>query len=64
MKVSVMHEDQNVLDIMQALNRELRLPAFRPRLEPALYKDAFGGRAPASHFLGELLVERCLLNRD
>jgi hypothetical protein len=60
-----MHEDQNVLDIVQALNRELRWPAFRPRLEPALYKDAFGGRAPASHhFLGELLVERCLLNRD
>ena len=31
-----MHEDQNVLDIVQALNRELRWPAFRPRLEPAL----------------------------
>ena len=59
-----MHEDQNVLDIVQALNRELRWPAFRPRLEPALYKDAFGGRAPASYFLGALLVERCLLNRD
>ena len=58
-----MHEDQNVLDIVQALNRELRWPAFRPRLEPALHKDAFGGRAPASHFLGALLVERCLLNR-
>ena len=59
-----MHEDQNVLDIVQALNRELRWPAFRPWFEPALYKDAFGGCAPASRFLGELLVERCLLNRD
>ena len=59
-----MHEDQNVLDIVQALNRELRWPAFRPRLEPALYKDAFGGPRSGGYFLGELLVDRCLLNRD
>jgi phage terminase large subunit len=34
---------------------------FRPLLEPARYKGAFGGRGSGkSHFFGETLVERCL----
>ena len=35
--------------------------AFRPLLDPARYKGAYGGRGSGkSHFFGELLVERCL----
>jgi phage terminase large subunit len=38
-------------------------PVFRPLLEPARYKGAYGGRGSGkSHFFGELLVERCLVN--
>ena len=38
-------------------------PIFRPLLEPARYKAAYGGRGSGkSHFFGELLVERCLVN--
>ena len=34
---------------------------FRPLLDPARYKGAYGGRGSGkSHFFGELLVERCL----
>ena len=34
---------------------------FRPLLEPARYKGAYGGRGSGkSHFFGELLVESCL----
>jgi phage terminase large subunit len=37
-------------------------PVFRPLLEPARYKGAYGGRGSGkSHFFGELLVEECLL---
>src|SRR6476659_915567 len=36
-------------------------PVFRPLLEPARYKGAFGGRGSGkSHFFGELMVARCL----
>lgn len=36
-------------------------PIFRPLLEPARYKGAYGGRGSGkSHFFGELLVEECL----
>lgn len=36
-------------------------PVFRPLLEAARYKGAFGGRGSGkSHFFGELLVEECL----
>ena len=36
---------------------------FRPLLEPARYKGAYGGRGSGkSHFFGELMVERCLVN--
>ena len=32
-------------------------------LEPARYKGAYGGRGSGkSHFFGELMVERCLVN--
>lgn len=35
---------------------------FHPLLEPARYKGAHGGRGSGkSHFFGEMLVERCLL---
>jgi phage terminase large subunit len=38
-------------------------PIFRPLLEPARYEAAYGGRGSGkSHFFGELLVERCLVN--
>src|SRR5262250_877515 len=38
-------------------------PIFRPLLEPARYKGAYGGRGSGkSHFFGELMVERCLVN--
>src|SRR6516225_9507719 len=38
-------------------------PVFRPLLEPARYKGAYGGRGSGkSHFFGELMVERCLVN--
>jgi phage terminase large subunit len=38
-------------------------PVFRPLLEPTRYKGAFGGRGSGkSHFFGELMVERCLVN--
>src|SRR5262249_52983884 len=44
--------------------RTLRIPTaqvFRPLLEPARYKGAFGGRGSGkSHFFGELMVEECL----
>jgi phage terminase large subunit len=34
---------------------------FRPLLEPARYKGAYGGRGSGkSHFFGELMVEECL----
>jgi phage terminase large subunit len=37
-------------------------PVFRPLLEPARYKGAYGGRGSGkSHFFGELMVERCLM---
>lgn len=37
-------------------------PIFRPLLEPARYKGAHGGRGSGkSHFFGEALVERCLI---
>jgi phage terminase large subunit len=37
---------------------------FRPLLEPARYKATWGGRGSGkSHFMGEALVERCLLER-
>jgi phage terminase large subunit len=37
---------------------------FRPLLEPARYKGAYGGRGSGkSHFFGELLVEHCLAER-
>jgi phage terminase large subunit len=37
---------------------------FRPLLEPARYKGAFGGRGSGkSHFFGELLVEDCLAQK-
>lgn len=36
---------------------------FRPLLEPARYKGAFGGRGSGkSHFFAEALIERCLLH--
>jgi phage terminase large subunit len=36
-------------------------PVFRPLLEPARYKGAYGGRSSGkSNFFGELLVEECL----
>jgi len=42
----------------------LRIPTaqvFRPLLEPARYKGAFGGRGSGkSHFFGSLVVEECL----
>src|ERR1700756_1158120 len=35
---------------------------FRPLLEPARYKGAYGGRGSGkSHFFGELMVEECLM---
>src|SRR5215813_12245377 len=38
-------------------------PVFRPLLEPARYKGAYGGRGSGkSHFFGDLMVERCLVN--
>src|SRR6516164_3970150 len=38
-------------------------PVFRPLLEPARYKGAYGDRGSGkSHFFGELMVERCLVN--
>src|SRR5262249_18158581 len=38
-------------------------PVFRPLLEPARYKGAYGGRGSGkSHFFGELMVERGLVN--
>src|SRR5215472_5064057 len=38
-------------------------PVFRPLLEPARYKGAYGGRGSGkSHFFGVLMVERCLVN--
>jgi phage terminase large subunit len=44
--------------------RTLRIPTaqvFRPLLEPARYKCAFGGRGSGkSHFFGGLVVEECL----
>jgi phage terminase large subunit len=44
----------NVLQIPTA-------PVFRPLLEPARYKGAYGGRGSGkSNFFGELLVEECL----
>jgi phage terminase large subunit len=37
-------------------------PVFRPLLEPARYKGAYGGRGSGkSHFFGELMVEECLM---
>ena len=37
---------------------------FRPLLEPARYKGAYGGRGSGkSHFFGELLVEECQATR-
>lgn len=37
---------------------------FKPLLEPARYKGAFGGRGSGkSHFFGELLVEECLAEK-
>jgi len=45
----------------------LRIPTaqvFRPLLEPARYKGAFGGRGCGkSHFFGGLVVEECLRER-
>jgi phage terminase large subunit len=42
----------------------LRIPTasvFRPLLEPARYKGAYGGRGSGkSHFFGEMMVEECL----
>jgi hypothetical protein len=36
---------------------------FRPLLEPARYKGAYGGRGSGkSHFFGELMVEECLMD--
>jgi phage terminase large subunit len=36
---------------------------FEPLLQPSRFKGAWGGRGGGkSHFFGELLVERCLLN--
>ena len=36
-------------------------PVFRPLLEDARYKGAYGGRGSGkSHFFGELMVEECL----
>jgi phage terminase large subunit len=36
---------------------------FEPLLQPARFKGAWGGHGGGkSHFFGELLVERCLLN--
>jgi phage terminase large subunit len=44
----------NVLSIPTA-------PVFRPLLEPARYRAAWGGRGSGkSNFFGELLVEECL----
>jgi phage terminase large subunit len=38
-------------------------PVFKPLLAPARYKGAYGGRGSGkSHFFGELMVERCLMN--
>jgi phage terminase large subunit len=37
---------------------------FRPLLEPARYKGAYGGRGSGkSHFFAELVVEDCLRER-
>jgi len=37
---------------------------FHPLLEPSRYKGAYGGRGSGkSHFFGEMLVERCLLEK-
>ena len=37
---------------------------FRPLLEPSRYKATWGGRGSGkSHFMGEALVERCLMQR-
>ena len=36
-------------------------PIFRPLLEPARYKGAYGGRGSGkSHFFAELMVEECI----
>ena len=47
-----------------SLSNILRIPTapiFRPLLEPARYKGAYGGRGSGkSHFFGELMVEECL----
>lgn len=49
--------------------RKKKLPietaaVFRPLLEPARYKGAYGGRGSGkSHFFAELLIEDCLLHR-
>src|SRR5262249_14592891 len=38
-------------------------PVFRPLLEPARYKGAYGGRGSGkSHFFGELVVAKGLVN--
>ena len=46
---------------------DIRIPTakvFEPLLVPSRYKGAWGGRGSGkSHFFGELLVERCLLER-
>jgi len=40
------------------------IPAFEPLLQPSRYKGLYGGRGGAkSHGFGDLLIERCLLNR-
>src|SRR5215471_6829404 len=37
-------------------------PIFRPLLDQARYKAAYGGRGSAkSHFFGEMLVEECVM---
>lgn len=44
---------------------EIETPrAFKPLLNPCRYKGAHGGRGSGkSHFFGELLVERCLMQK-
>lgn len=39
--------------------------AFKPLLQPARYKGAYGGRGSGkSHFFAELAIERCLMQRS
>src|SRR5262245_62114236 len=52
------------LNVSRPSSSTLRIPRariFRPLLEPARYKGAYGGRGSGkSHFFGELMVDECI----